>query len=71
MRISSGREENEVWIRVEDDGVGFDVESLEQNGGIGIKNLRLRLASLLGAELQLQSRPGEGCIQVVRIPLKQ
>ena len=71
VRISSGREENEVWIRVEDDGVGFDVESLEQNGGIGIKNLRLRLASLLGAELQLQSRPGEGCIQVVRIPLKQ
>ena len=55
---------------MEDDGVGFDVQTLEGNGGIGIKNLRLRLESFLHAKLEIYSKPGEGCRQIVKIPFR-
>ena len=68
MAIASRRERDEIVVEIRDDGVGFDAARLESVKGIGISNLRLRLEELLHASLEIQSSPGEGCVQLVRIP---
>lgn len=71
VKISTGRSAEYVWIEVNDDGVGFDVNSVESQEGIGIKNLRLRLDRLLHATLEIYSEPGQGCRQIVKIPINE
>jgi signal transduction histidine kinase len=51
---------------VTDDGVGFDPKTVK--GGIGIKNLKKRVASLNGT-LDITSKPGEGSAIKVVFPL--
>lgn len=59
-----------IWIEILDDGVGFEMEHLQSPsfGGIGIKNLRYRLKTLLNAELDIQSVVNQGTRQVIQIP---
>jgi signal transduction histidine kinase len=55
-----------VVLVVEDDGVGFDVEHSDTSErGIGVMGMRER-AELIGAEFQLESRPGGGTSVYVR-----
>lgn len=68
VTIATRRKQKEILVEIRDDGVGFDVAKAESSEGIGIRNLRLRLDKLLHASLEIYSRPGEGCIQIVRIP---
>lgn len=69
VTIASRRSRDEILVEIRDDGVGFDASETEAVEGIGIRNLRLRLKNLLHATLEMKSRPGEGCIQTVHIPL--
>ena len=46
-------------ITVEDNGKGFDTTEGNTSGGIGMKNLRSRIASLQGF-IDIRSKPGEG-----------
>lgn len=71
VTIASRREQEEILVEIRDDGVGFDVSGAEAGGGIGIRNLRLRLETLLHARLEINSSPGEGCVQIVHIPLEK
>ena len=64
-------------ITVEDNGRGFDAAKIAHTGGIdpnvegvGLKNIRSRVAFLNG-ELDISSRPGEGTLIALYIPLKQ
>jgi signal transduction histidine kinase len=51
---------------VEDDGVGFDTEDVEiSDRGVGLLGMRER-AGLIGAEFQLESKPGDGTAVFVR-----
>jgi signal transduction histidine kinase len=51
---------------VEDDGVGFDPEhAATRERGIGLLGMRER-AGLIGAQFELESRPGEGTSIFVR-----
>ncbi len=58
----------EVTIDVVDDGSGFDPEATD--GGFGLLGMRERLA-LVGGELQISSRPGEGAHLAARIPTRR
>ena len=55
-RLTLGREEDEIWVEIEDDGQGFEPG---KGGGIGLTGMRER-AHALGAELQIRSAPGKG-----------
>lgn len=68
--LKSYHKDGFVWIEILDDGIGFDTEQLQSPsfGGIGIKNLRYRLKTLLNAELEIQSKVGKGTKQVIQIP---
>jgi signal transduction histidine kinase len=55
-----------VVLIVEDDGVGFDAEDVAMiDQGIGLVGMRER-AALIGAEFQLESKPGDGTAVFIR-----
>jgi len=55
-------------LKVEDDGVGFDVDSaVAQPKCFGLKGMRERVA-LLGGQLEIRSSPGHGSAIIARIP---
>lgn len=63
--VTVARDGADLRLSVRDDGRGFEVEG--QTAGAGLRNLRTR-ARRLGAELLLQSRPGETQV-ALRMPL--
>jgi two-component system CheB/CheR fusion protein len=61
--------DHSVVLVVEDDGVGFDPgDSDAHDRGIGLLGMRER-AALIGASLELESKPGDGTSIHVRHPL--
>jgi two-component system LytT family sensor kinase len=70
--IRSWRENGRAVIEVEDDGMGFLLERLEEPmaSGIGLANVRERLRVIYGAayQLTLNSQPGEGTRARIEIP---
>lgn len=65
--------ENELVLRVEDSGIGFDINSLaetvenQQDSGFGLHSIRERLA-LFGGDLAIQSAPGQGTQVEILLP---
>jgi two-component system, NarL family, sensor kinase len=55
-------------ISVEDNGKGFDVQTLKTNTGIGFLNLQNRVSYLQGT-LDFQSTPGKGTFVNIDIPI--
>jgi signal transduction histidine kinase len=56
-------------LDIEDDGVGFDVNSaVGQPKSFGLKGMRERVA-LLGGRLEIRSSPGHGATISVRLPI--
>jgi signal transduction histidine kinase len=57
-----------VALRIKDDGRGFDLQAVEDSGGMGLLTMRER-AEQLGALLTIRSQPGAGT--TVRVNLAQ
>jgi two-component system LytT family sensor kinase len=72
ITIRSHREHGRAVIEVEDDGMGFFAESLDQpmSSGIGLANVRERLRVIYGAtyQLKLSSEPGKGTLARIEVP---
>jgi signal transduction histidine kinase len=70
--ISLEFKETSVAVRIEDDGIGFDVDRAlkSRNGerGLGLLGMKER-AKLLGGVLSIKSRPGVGTEVAVEIPI--
>lgn len=64
--ISLYKEGKKLFLKVVDDGKGFDPE--KEMKGIGLENIRRRVKAFSG-ELKLHSAPGKGCEIIVEIPL--
>jgi signal transduction histidine kinase len=58
----------EVEMRIEDDGRGFDT-AVERTGGIGLIGMRER-ATLAGGRAMIRSRPGGGTLVAVTVPVQ-
>jgi PAS domain S-box-containing protein len=58
---------NKLKMRILDNGVGFNVETVK--GGIGLANMKRR-AELFSGKFEINSFPGEGCIIAIEIPLQ-
>ena len=64
-------EQDDAWIIcVEDDGVGFDVATVKNDGRlhIGVDNVRYRLESMCNGSLVIESEIGTGTRATIRIP---
>jgi two-component system LytT family sensor kinase len=72
ITIRSYREHGRAIIEVEDDGMGFLPDRLDQpmSGGIGLSNVRERLRVIYGAtyQLKLASEPGKGTRARIEVP---
>lgn len=54
------------WMKVEDEGTGFDLSKAQKSGGFGLAGMRERAAEIRW-ELHMRSSPGAGtCIEVMR-----
>ncbi len=69
VKVHFAADAEQVTVRVEDDGRGFDAGTAPQSAGIGLVGLRERLA-IVGGALQVDSEPGRGTRLLARIPLK-
>ena len=64
--IELGVEEDHLYLRISDDGQGFEV--LEKSNGNGLLSMSERSRSL-GGEFEITSSPGQGTKIAIRIPL--
>src|SRR5882757_3850241 len=66
--------DNKFVLKVEDNGEGFDVDkkrtTASSSSGIGLKSMTNR-ASLIGAQISVQSQPGKGTSIKVELPLEK
>lgn len=63
--------DEEAWLLVEDQGVGFDPARRPANGeGFGLTSMKERV-DILGGTLEVRSSPGEGTAIMVKLPKDQ
>ena len=65
VRVALGATQEEMWVEVSDDGVGFDLR--QRTGNVGIGAMRERTA-LLSGTLEVFSEPAEGTRVRLRLP---
>jgi signal transduction histidine kinase len=59
-----------IVINISDDGKGFDVSSIKNGNGLGLKGIRYRVNYMTGT-MKVNSTPGEGTSYEFKIPLKE
>jgi len=69
VTISYTLSQTEAFLKISDDGVGFDLQRAQHlKDKYGIRNMR-DYACSLGCDLELQSTPGQGTCIAVHVPL--
>ena len=66
VRLYIDAEDETLWLKIEDDGHGFNVTNA--SGGMGLANIRERVEEI-GGRLHIESAQGAGTSLVVRVPL--
>ena len=68
--LSTYQDKNNVYIRVKDNGLGFDTSKLKDSKRVGFNNIKDRLSLYLGATIKLESKVGVGTVVTITIPKK-
>ncbi len=70
VNVSTFEDDNNYYIEVSDDGVGFDVDEVKDDGRshVGISNIKERLKTLLNADVSVESDVGKGTDILIKIP---
>ena len=58
----------DVLLTLEDNGIGFDAAQVQERPGLGLLSMSER-ARLIHGDLTIQSRPGQGTVISLRVPL--
>ena len=70
LKIQMDIGEAVIKVVVDDDGIGFDQESLEDNPGMGLKVIRDRVEILAG-KMEIDSSPEQGTLVAFEIPASE
>ena len=72
ITISTYADADNNYIKISDDGIGFDINSYELTDGkhVGIKNVSDRIYLMTKGSLDVESTPGVGTTVVIAIPKK-
>jgi signal transduction histidine kinase len=68
--VTAYRQEGALVLEVQDTGVGFHPAKIEVSKTLGLAGMQER-ARLIGAELDIESEPGQGTSVRVKIPCKE
>ena len=70
VRISTKEKDDEIILKVEDDGKGFDITTTNFDGinHVGIKNVQDRFRRILGGSVDVESEVGRGTVVTFHIP---
>lgn len=70
VKISTYTYGRNCFVKVSDDGVGFDMENLNKDGmlHVGISNVENRLKLMCGGTLEIKSTPGKGTEVTIKVP---
>lgn len=70
LRIEARHQDGALLLVIEDDGEGCDLDPVAEDAGLGLENVRRRIALAYerGARLELDSTPGEGFRARLRLP---
>ena len=70
VTISTEEMPDRYEIRVRDNGVGFDPDTIPVDGRshVGISNVRSRLNIMCNGTLDIKSAPGQGAVAIIQIP---
>lgn len=71
VTLSTREHPDHYEVVITDDGVGFETDTLSEKKDGGIYNARFQLEHMLGAVLIIESVPGEGTVQRIKIPKKE
>ena len=71
VKITSYKKDSKIFIIVEDDGVGFDVNKVIGNTHLGFKNSRERLRHFVDGDLVIESEINKGTKVTIIIPEKK
>ena len=71
VRVTVGRDDHQGFVKVEDDGRGFDLADVTDRvtsaGGLGLKQMRERVEAR-GGQFRIDSEPGEGTTVYASVP---
>ena len=67
VRVALKLDGQQIILEIQDDGRGFEVQA-QAASGHGLNNMKGR-ATAIGGQLELQSRPGEGTLLRLSVPL--
>ena len=68
IKIKTSEDSDFFMVVCEDDGVGFDTEKPISNSHVGLRNTKMRLASMCNGKLIINSTPGKGTKAMIMIP---
>lgn len=68
IHINMDCNKNQLNLNLTDDGIGFDINSIENKDGLGIKNIKERVQQMIG-NIQLISKDGKGTQYQISIPI--
>ena len=69
IRVVSYETEENYYVLVEDNGVGFDTSLLvDEREHVGIRNIRARLVAMVNGTLEIESQIGKGTKVLITIP---
>ncbi|NJM79913.1 MAG: hypothetical protein HC854_10385 [Flavobacterium sp.] len=68
VNIYLNQYDNDINVMVEDNGKGFDVNKINENDGIGLKNMERKVEQLLGT-FTIDTKRGRGTTIIIELPL--
>ena len=68
VKVRTYETDSSYFVSVKDNGVGFDIDELEENNHVGLKNIKSRLEAMCAGSLHIESIIGVGTKITVEIP---
>lgn len=68
--LKTYEDDNRVYIKIIDDGVGYDTEKASREGSVGMKNIRFRLQYFMNGKMSIRSAQGKGTETIIELPKK-
>ena len=71
VSLRTWAEKENIIIRIQDDGVGFDTKAMSDKSAVGLSNVRFRLKYFMEGKMEIESKLGKGTTVTISIPCKE